>query len=105
MERAYADDMTSTPGAEHLGSHHRNTLQKLFQHPVSHNIEWHDVVSLLEAVGTVERRHDGKVEVTVGGETGFFDLPAHKDTEIEAVVGLRRLLEAAGYSGDDAESS
>jgi hypothetical protein len=57
---------------------------------------------LLEAVGTVERRHDGKVEVTVGSETGFFDIPSDKDTEIEAVVGLRRLLVAAGFSADDA---
>ncbi|MFD3402111.1 hypothetical protein ACFWUU_15585 [Kribbella sp. NPDC058693] len=83
---------------EHLSSHHRAVLRKIFQHPVSHNIEWHDVLSLLEAIGTVERRHDDKVEVTVGSETGFFDIPAHKDTELEAVVGIRRLLEAAGYS-------
>ncbi|HET6295561.1 MAG TPA: hypothetical protein VFG33_19390 [Kribbella sp.] len=96
--------MTSSPRPEHLTSHHRETLRRIFQHPVSHNIEWHDVVSLLEAVGTVTRRHDGKVEVTVGSETGFFDLPAHKDTEIEAVVGLRRLLAAAGYSEGAAPS-
>jgi hypothetical protein len=96
--------MTSNPGPEHLTSHHRTTLRQIFQHPASHNIEWHDVVSLLEAVGTVERRHDGKVEVTVGSETGFFDIPAHKDTEIEAVVGLRRLLAAAGYSEGGAPS-
>jgi hypothetical protein len=89
--------MTSNPGSEHLTSHHRETLRKIFEHPVSHNIEWHDVVSLLEAVGTVER-HDGKIKVTVGSEIGFFDVPAHKDAEIETVVGLRRLLAAAGYS-------
>jgi len=59
------------------------------------------VVSLLEAVGTVERHHDGKIKVTVGSETGFFDVPAHKDAEIETVVGLRRLLAAAGYSEGD----
>jgi hypothetical protein len=93
--------MTSNPGSEHLTSHHRDTLLKIYQHPVSHNIEWHDVVSLLEAVGTVERHHDGKIKVTVGSETGFFDLPAHKDAEIETVVGLRRLLAAAGYSEGD----
>jgi hypothetical protein len=94
--------MTSDPGPEHLSSHHRATLRKIFQHPVSHNIEWHDVVSLLEAVGTVERRHDSMVEVTVGSETGFFDIPAHKDAEVELLVGVRRLLEAAGFSHDGA---
>ena len=52
-------------GAVHLNNHHRNTLRQLFQHPVSHNIEWHAVVSLLEAVGSVVEHHDGVVAVTV----------------------------------------
>ena len=91
--------MTTSPGPEHLTSHHRATLRRIFEHPVSHNIAWRDVVSLLEAIGTVERHHDGKVEVTVGAETRFFDIPAHKDTDIEAVVELRHLLTAAGYAG------
>ena len=25
---------------EHLGNHHRNTLRRLFQHSVSHNVGW-----------------------------------------------------------------
>ena len=66
--------MTTSSGPEHLTSHHRATLRRIFEHPVSHNIAWRDVVSLLEAIGTVERHHDGKVEVTVGAETRFFDL-------------------------------
>ena len=37
----------------HLSNHHRNTLRQLFQHPVSHNIDWRAVVSLLEAVGSI----------------------------------------------------
>ena len=90
--------MTTSSGPEHLTSHHRATLGRIFQHPVSHNIAWRDVVSLLEAIGTVERHHDDKVKVTVGPETGFFDVPAHKDTDIEAVVELRHLLTAAGYA-------
>jgi hypothetical protein len=96
--------MTSDPGSEHLTSHHRETLRKIFQHPVSHNIEWHDVVSLLEAVGTVERHRDGKIKVTIGSETAFFDDPVHKDAEIEAVVGLRHLLASAGYSEGETPS-
>jgi hypothetical protein len=45
--------MSSTPEPAHLSNHHRNTLRQIFQHPVSHNIEWQAVVSLLEAVGSV----------------------------------------------------
>jgi hypothetical protein len=52
----------------------------------------------------VERHHDGKIKVTIGSETGFFDNPVHKDTEIEAVVGLRHLLASAGYTEGGAPS-
>jgi hypothetical protein len=83
----------------HLSNHHRNTLRELFQHPVSHNIEWHAVVSLLEAVGTVERHHDGKVAVTIGSESAFIDPPAGKDIDAQTVLDLRRMLSAAGYQG------
>jgi hypothetical protein len=83
----------------HLSNHHRNTLRELFQHPVSHNIEWHAVVSLLDAVGTVQRHHDGKVAVTVGSESAFIDPPAGKDIDAQTVLDLRRMLSAAGYQG------
>jgi hypothetical protein len=83
----------------HLSNHHRNTLRELFQHPVSHNIEWHAVVSLLEAVGTVQRHHDGKAAVTIGSENAFLDPPAGKDIDEQTVLDLRRMLSAAGYHG------
>jgi hypothetical protein len=89
--------MSSTSEPAHLDNHHRNTVRQLFQHPVSHNIEWHAVLSLLEAVGSVTERHDGKVAVTVGSETEFFDPPAHKDIDTQTVVDLRRILSKAGY--------
>jgi hypothetical protein len=72
-------------------------MRKIFQHPTSHNIEWHDVVSLLEAVGAVEPHRDGKIAVAVGPEKGFFDIPEGKDVDIDTVAGLRRMLTAAGY--------
>jgi hypothetical protein len=88
------------PDPEHLSNHHRTTLHQLFQHPVSHNIEWHAVVSLLEAVGTVETHHDGKVAVTLGSRTEFFDRPPGKDIDVQTVVDLREMLSAAGYGAE-----
>jgi len=96
--------MSSTPEPAHLSNHHRNTLRQIFQHPVSHNIEWHAVVSLLEAIGSVVEHHDGMVAVTAGSETEFFDVPAHKDIDTQTVVDLRRMLTSAGY-GPDAEEA
>ena len=96
--------MSSTSEPAHLNNHHRNTLRQIFQHPVSHNIEWHAVVSLLEAIGTVVEHRDGMVAVTVGAKTEFFDVPAHKDVDVQTVVDLRRMLSGAGYGSDAGEA-
>jgi rubrerythrin len=92
--------VSSKPEAGHLNAHHRDTLSRLFQHPVGHNIEWHDVLSLLEAVATVEETHSGKFLVTLGNETETFEAPRHKDIDAQQVVDLRRMLKGAGYEPD-----
>jgi hypothetical protein len=89
--------MSAPSEPAHLNNHHRNTLRQIFQHPVSHNIEWHSVVSLLAAVGSVVENHDGTVAVTVGSATEYFEPPAHKDIDTQTVVDLRRILSSVGY--------
>jgi hypothetical protein len=89
--------MTSWPESQHLDNHHRNTLRQIFQHPVSHNIEWHAVTSLLDAIGTVEVHRDGQVTVRVGSESEFFQHPTGKDIDEQMVLDLRRMLSKAGY--------
>jgi hypothetical protein len=96
--------MSSPAQQPHLSNHHRNTLRQIFQHPTSHNIEWNAVMSLLEAVGSAAERHDGKVAVTVGSATEFFDPPLQKDINMQMVVDLRRMLSRAGYGPDAPES-
>jgi hypothetical protein len=85
---------------ERLNSHHRDTLAQVFRHPTSHNIEWHSVLSLLNAVGTVHETHKGNVVVTVGAATETFE-PRHKDIDAEQLATLRRLLRKAGYDPAD----
>jgi hypothetical protein len=87
----------TTPGAEHLDSRHRDTLRHIMEHPTSHNIEWRAVVSLLEAVGEVTVRHDGKVAVKIGRELEFLVPPSGKDVDDQMVIDLRRMLTNAGY--------
>jgi len=83
----------------HLNSHQRDTLAHVFRHPASHNLEWHMIVSLLNAVGTVQETHRGHLLVTVGGETETFD-QRHKDIDADQLANLRRLLRKAGYGPD-----
>jgi hypothetical protein len=87
----------TSPASEHLDSRHRDTLRQIFEHPTSHNIEWHAVMSLLEAIGSVTVRHDGKVAVKIGGELEFLEPPSGKDVDDQMVVDLRRMLSGAGY--------
>ncbi len=81
-----------------LDGHHRATLEKIFQHPVSHNIQWHDVLSLLEAVADTVREHDGRYHVTLGSETETFDVPRGHDIDEQMVVDLRRMFKSAGIN-------
>jgi hypothetical protein len=85
---------------KHLDAHHQATVKKIFGHPVGHNIQWHDVLSLLESVGTVEAEHDGRHKVTVGSETQTFDAPRHQDIDEQQVVDLRRMLRGAGITAE-----
>lgn len=81
----------------HLNSHQRDTLAQIFQHPLSHNLEWHSVLSLLEAVATVRETQKGNVLVTIDGVTETLEPPHHKDIDPEQLALLRRLLRRAGY--------
>jgi hypothetical protein len=82
--------------AADLNNHHRVTLDKIFSHPLSGNVEWRQVLSLLAAVGTTTREPNGKVKVELGGETQVLQPPGDKDVDRQMVVELRRMLTNAG---------
>jgi hypothetical protein len=81
-----------------LGSRQRDTLERLFNHPTSGNIEWRQVRSLLEAVGDVAEEANGNLAVTLGGETEVLRPPHGKDVDRQLIVDLRRMLTRAGFS-------
>lgn len=80
-----------------LNNHHSDTLTAIFEHPTSHNVRWHDALSLVEAVGTVKEEHNGRFAVTIGSEKEVFDRPHGKDIGEQMVVDLRRMLKNAGF--------
>jgi hypothetical protein len=79
-----------------LNNRHRDTLHRILNHPASGNIEWREVLSLLNAVGTVDQQPNGKFKVTVGPETEVLNRPRGKDIDVQMVVDLRRMLSSAG---------
>ena len=83
-----------------LEHRHRDTLEKLFAHPTSANIEWREVLSLLEATGATVDEHGRKVEVKLGDQLAFLEVPHGKDVDRQLIVDVRRLLTGAGFGPD-----
>ncbi|HWH99492.1 MAG TPA: hypothetical protein VNT27_04115, partial [Propionibacteriaceae bacterium] len=74
--------------AADLNHHHRVTLEKIFRHPLSGNLEWRQVLSLLAAVGTTTQEPNGKVKVELGGDTEVLRPPDDKDVDPQMIVDL-----------------
>jgi len=99
------NDMQSGPQP---GSHegkalhgaHLRTLEALFRHPTSHNLEWQDVLSLIESIGAVHAKGNNKLALDVGGQHLVMPEPHTKDLTAAEVVELRHLLQRAGRSPD-----
>jgi hypothetical protein len=84
----------------HLSSHHRQAIAKIFDHPAGGNVEWREILGLLENLGTVTEEHNGKFAVTVGPETETIETPRGKDVDAQLVVDVRRMLTNAGFAPD-----
>jgi hypothetical protein len=80
----------STP----LSGAHSRTYDRIFQHPISHNLEWHDVRALLGKLGEVTEEHNGNLKVTRNGEVLVLHASRTKDVaEMDDVMSLRHFLE------------
>lgn len=84
--------------SEELNSHHRQTIEALFAHPTRRNLQWKDVGSLLSAIGDVEEKHDGRVAITVSGQTKVLGRPKSKDLGGEEVIEVRQFLKETGFA-------
>jgi hypothetical protein len=78
-----------------MTSHHR-TLGMVYDHPTSHNIEWKDVIHMLNQLGTTEHvGHDG-LKATVNGKTVVFHGTHYKTLNDEQVREMRKYLYEVG---------
>ena len=83
-----------------LNGHHRKTLATIFQHPLSHNLEWHDVFSLVDHLGSTSTRADGGHELTIGTDRIFLGPVHDHDLTDDEVRDLRAFLTRAGLAPD-----
>jgi hypothetical protein len=83
--------MTST--ASLTGSQLR-TYNTIFQHPVSHNLEWRHVRALLAALGDIAEEPNGNLKVTRNGQILVLHPPRTKDVaETDELMAVRHFLE------------
>ena len=81
----------------HMNGRHRHTYDAIFRHPATHNLEWHDVRSLLESLSEVTEGHNGAIHVTRNGQMLMLPTPKHKDVAtVEELLGIRHFLERSG---------
>ena len=80
----------------HLNGHHRRTYDEIFRHPASHNLEWHDVRSLLAAVSDLSEKENGSLLATRGGRVLSLHVPKNKDiATVEDLLAIRHFLEGS----------
>jgi hypothetical protein len=83
--------MTSSPA---LTGPHLRTYNTIFQHPVSHNLEWRHVHALFRHIGELTEEHNGNFKVTRHGQSLILHAPRTKDVgTTEEVMALRHFLE------------
>jgi hypothetical protein len=83
--------MTSTTAL--TGSQLR-TYNTIFQHPVSHNLEWSHVRALLATLGEIAEEPNGNLKVTRNGQVLVLHPARTKDVaETDELMALRHFLE------------
>jgi hypothetical protein len=83
----------------HLNGRHQHTYETIFRHPAAHNLEWHDVRSLLAAMGDVSDEDNGSLQVRRNGQMAIFQVPKHKDVaSVQELLEIRRFLQKSNES-------
>ncbi|ATG89781.1 type II toxin-antitoxin system HicA family toxin [Methylomonas koyamae] len=81
-------------------SHHLNLLRAIFQDPVSANLHWRDIESLLRHLGaSVQPSHGSRFHVVLNQVEGFLHHPHHSGVcSKQEIKHLREYLAQAGIS-------
>jgi hypothetical protein len=77
---------------------HRQTLERIFEHPVRSDVLWIDIVSMLKASGAEITEGSGsRVRIYLNGVRAVFHRPhPGKETDRGTIRSMRRFLTEAG---------
>ena len=70
------------------------TYNAIFQHPVSHNLEWRHVRELFNQIAEVVEQPNGNLKVTRNGQSIVLQTPKTKDVaDVEELMALRHFIQ------------
>ena len=86
--------LTNMNPPSNLNGSHLRTYNTIFQHPVSHNLNWREVLSMFKHLGEVVTESNGNLKITRNGQTLVLHRPKTKDVaNADEVISLRHFLE------------
>jgi len=81
-----------------MNHHHRKVLHALFAHPISANIDFKQVMHVLEELGAeIDNKSGNRVGVKLNGVSVAFT-HAHHDLPKTEVTQVRKFLESCGVT-------
>ena len=83
-----------------MNKRHRRTFEAIFAQPISGNIKWRDVESLLKTLGAVlTERAGSRVSVSLNNRIIVLHRPhPHPNIDKGAVRNLRKFLQSTGIT-------
>lgn len=82
---------------------HAKTLERIFHRPVSGNVQWREVVALLQALGAeISEREGSRIAVSLRGKDLVLHRP-HPSPNLDkgAVTSLREFLQLCGIAPEN----
>jgi hypothetical protein len=85
-----------------LSGTHQKTYNAIFQHPIAHNLQWHDLRSLLGNLAEETEEHNGNLKYTRHNQTLTIHPPLHKDfSDVKELMKIRHFLEHSAVVEQD----
>jgi hypothetical protein len=76
---------------------YQNTLNDIFEYPISKKLKWHKILILMEHLGDVKTKNNGQVTFTVNGMPRIFHPDKDQDTvDTSEVQEIQEFLESVG---------
>ena len=76
-----------------LDNRQHHTLERIFAHPIAHDLHWNEVEHLLLDLGDVGHTHTGHFSVTINGVVKVVTGKRQRELTADQVVELRHILQ------------